>query len=71
MEYADLILQIRKECSMSQKEFAKELGVSFASVNRWERRRTKPSQMEIHSIKEFCRTHQIKYETNGGVDHAD
>lgn len=71
MEYAEWILQIRKECSMSQEEFAKELGVSFASVNRWERRRTKPSQMAIRSIEEFCRTHQIKYEMNGGVDHAD
>lgn len=71
MEYADLILLIRKECSISQEEFAKELGVSFASVNRWERGRTKPSQMAIRSIEEFCRTYQIKYKTNGGVGHAD
>ena len=71
MEYADWVLQIRKACFMSQEEFAKELGVSFASVTRWERRRTKPSQMAIRSIEEFCRTHQIESEMNGGVDHAD
>jgi len=71
MEYAELIVQIRKECSMSQEDFAKELGVSFATVNRWERRRTKPSQMAIHSIEDFCRRHQIEYEMNGGADHAD
>ena len=71
MDYADLLLHIRTKCSLSQEELAKELGVSFASVNRWERRRTKPSQMAIRSIEGFCKTHQIKYEMNGGVDHAD
>lgn len=71
VEYSDLILQIRKECALSQEELAKELGVSFASVNRWERKRTKPSQMAIRSIEGFCKTHQINYTMNGGVTHAD
>ena len=52
-------------------ELAKELGVSFASVNRWERKRTRPSQMAIRSIEEFCKTHQINYTMNGGVTYAD
>ena len=66
-----MLLHIRTKYSLSQKELAKELGVSFASVNRWERRRTKPSQMAIRSIEGFCKAHQIEYEMNGGVDHAD
>lgn len=71
VEYSDLILCIRKQCALSQEELAKELGVSFASVNRWERKRTRPSQMAIRSIEEFCKTHQINYTMNGGVTHAD
>lgn len=34
MEYAELIVQIRKECSMSQEDFAKELGVYVPSQTR-------------------------------------
>ena len=71
MEYSDLILCIRKQCALIQEELVKELGVSFASVNRWERKRTRPSQMAIRSIDEFCKTHQINYTMNGGVTHAD
>lgn len=71
MEYADIIYHIRKDCSLSQEEMAKALGVSFATVNRWERKRTKPSQMAIRSIEEFCQKHHVNFEMNGGNSNAD
>ena len=45
--------------------------VIMITVCSTERRRTKPSQMAIRSIEEFCRTHQIEYDMNGGADHAN
>ena len=64
-------VEMRTGKNATDEELAKELGVSFASVNRWERKRTRPSQMAIRSIEEFCKTHQINYTMNGGVTHAD
>lgn len=36
MEYKDAIKELRKRMLVSQSELAKILGVSFATVNRWE-----------------------------------
>lgn len=33
-DYGNTIKELRKVCNMSQEELARELGVSFASVNR-------------------------------------
>ena len=36
MKYPEAIKTLRHKMILSQMEFAEELGVSFASVNRWE-----------------------------------
>lgn len=36
MKYKDGIKKLRKKMLMTQTEFAEFLGVSFASINRWE-----------------------------------
>ena len=41
----NLIKQIRNDLNMSQSEFAKRLGVSFATVNRWENGHSVPSKI--------------------------
>ena len=43
MKFSNEIKEIRKQCLMSQSDFAKELGVSFSTVNRWEKGKTKPT----------------------------
>ena len=53
MEIANNIKEIRKILSFSQEDFAREIGVSFASVNRWERGKTKPSKMALKAIDEL------------------
>ncbi len=40
MGFCDDIREIRQKCFLSQEAFAKELGVSFATVNRWESAKT-------------------------------
>ena len=52
---------IRQKCFMSQADFAKELGVAFSTVNRWEGGKAKPNLAAMKSIKEFCLKNDIEY----------
>ena len=46
---------------MSQEEFAKELGVSFTSVNRWETGKFLPTIKAQKAIHELCIKNKIKF----------
>ncbi len=39
------IRQLRQELNMTQESFAHEIGVTFATVNRWENGRTIPNKV--------------------------
>ena len=43
--FSALVKEIRKQLSLSQEDLARELGVSFATVNRWENNKVKPSKL--------------------------
>jgi len=45
LETTELVATIRMKAEISQEELARRLGVSFASVNAWERGRTEPRAM--------------------------
>lgn len=66
MNYVDTIKGIRKLLSMSQEDLARELGVSFATVNRWENKKAKPSKMAMKSIERFCEEKKIPMTIQGG-----
>ncbi len=42
-KFSKLVKEIRKHLALSQEDLARELGVSFATINRWENERAKPS----------------------------
>ncbi len=48
---AVLVKEIRKRLGLTQVQFAEVLGVSFQSVNRWERGKTKPLPIILKQIK--------------------
>ncbi|MBD1866130.1 helix-turn-helix domain-containing protein [Cyanobacteria bacterium FACHB-471] len=48
---ANLILELRQRFGLTQEQFAAKLGVTFATVNRWENRRAKPSRLALQSIR--------------------
>ena len=52
---AVLVKQARKRLGLTQLQFAKTLGVSFQSVNRWERGRTKPLPIVLKQIEAMVR----------------
>ena len=43
MTYAEAIKKLRNKMLLTQMEFAEYLGVSFASINRWETGRFEPT----------------------------
>lgn len=55
------IKDIRQHCFLSQKAFAEQLNVSFASVNRWESDRVKPNLVAMKSMKDFCNERSIDF----------
>ena len=56
------IKEIRLKKGLSQEAFAKELGVSFATVNRWESGKTKPTYKTMKLIDDYCRSNSIDFD---------
>ena len=47
---AEDVRQLRESLRMTQEEFAREVGVSFSTVSRWERGRGEPSRLARRQI---------------------
>jgi DNA-binding XRE family transcriptional regulator len=62
MDFASQVKQVRNELGISQEDLARELHVSFATVNRWENNKTKPSKMALSIFRNFCQTKGIDVE---------
>ncbi len=48
------VKEVRRQLGLSQEELAHALGVSFATVNRWENGKTTPSKLAIKQYTAFC-----------------
>ena len=59
-DYASIIKELRKKMHLSQEEFAKVLGVSFSSINRWENSRHEPTIKVKRKLKALFREYGIK-----------
>lgn len=60
MNWNEIIVKLRNEMLLTQTEFANLLGVSFATVNRWENNRFEPSMKLKRKIKELCEKNGIQ-----------
>lgn len=61
MDFSDSVKILRQSQFLSQMDFAKELGISFATVNRWETKKAKPTYRTLRLLDEFCKKHHIDY----------
>jgi DNA-binding transcriptional regulator YiaG len=52
--FSGIVKEIRRQLGLSQEELAHALGVSFATVNRWENGRTAPSKLALRQFEQFC-----------------
>jgi len=53
--FAATVKEIRKQLALSQEDLARQLGVSYATVNRWENRQANPSKLAKAQLDAFCR----------------
>lgn len=61
-DYGKMIKSLREKMTLSQTEFAKVLGVSFASVNRWETGKHEPTIKIKRKLKALFREYDVKFE---------
>ena len=50
-----LVKEIRKQLGLSQEDLARELGVSFATINRWENGKSSPSKLAKAQLMTLCK----------------
>lgn len=55
-----LIKEMRELVGMSQEQFAKELGTSVVSINRWENGKSLPNPMAQQQLYSFCEKHNVE-----------
>lgn len=60
--YSEAIIQLRVKLNISQTELAKLLGVSFSSVNRWEKGRYSPTIIAREKLKKLFKENGISLE---------
>ena len=60
MTYAEAIKKLRSKMLLTQMEFAQFLGVSFASINRWETGRFEPTMKIKRKLAPSFNDHGIE-----------
>ncbi len=53
--FSALVKEIRRQLALSQEDLARQLGVSYATVNRWENEQSKPSKLAKSQLEAFCK----------------
>ena len=61
MEFCEAIRIIRKKSLLSQDNFAKAIGVSFSTINRWENAKSIPKISKLKQINDFCKINNIPF----------
>lgn len=59
MSFAEKVKYVRTELKLSQEDLARELGVSFATINRWENGSYNPSRLAKKAFDNFCKENNI------------
>ena len=67
-DYQKMVISLRNKLVLSQEEMAKKLGVSFASVNRWETGRNLPTIKAKRKIIDLCKKNGVQLYEKEGVE---
>ena len=64
MSFAEDIKRIRRKAFLTQEEFAKQIGVSYTTVNRWETGKSKPNLKAMKSIDNYCKKNSVDFDVS-------
>lgn len=67
MEIGVAIKEIRIKSLLSQADFAEAIGVSFSTVNRWEKGKAVPGFKALKKIKDFCLSNGIEFNVDSYI----
>jgi putative transcriptional regulator len=62
MTFAQTVKNTRDSLHLSQQAFAAELGVSYATINRWENEAQKPSKLALALFYRYCAERDLPWE---------
>ena len=62
MSFSEDIRKIRHRALLTQEDFAKEIGVSYATITRWETGKAKPNIKTVKLIDAYCKKNQIDFD---------
>ena len=62
MPIQEKLVFARAVLNLSQQELAKNLGVSFATVNRWEKGHAIPSKRHEICFERFCKENKVVFD---------
>lgn len=62
MSFSEDMKRIRRKAFLTQDDFAKEIGVSFATVNRWETGKARPNLKTMKLIDDYCKKNDIDFD---------
>lgn len=71
MSFAEDIKKMRLSAILTQEEFAKEVGVSFATVNRWETGKAMPTIKAMKLIDGYCKKNNIDFNVGEEVSKSE
>lgn len=54
MAFDEILKSIRKELNLTQEQLARDLNVSFSTLNRWENSHTVPSRLARMRLLNYC-----------------
>lgn len=59
MSFGSVVKHVRMQLGLSQEQLARELNISFSTINRWENGKSLPSQMAKELFYVFCKNNKI------------
>ena len=64
MEFKDKVFQLRMELNMSQETLARDLGVCYATGNRWEKGNSTPRPQQVYAFEKYCEKRNVYFKEN-------
>ena len=60
MTFSEILKYIRSQHNYTQEQLARELNVSFSTINRWENSNTEPSSLAKMRLLEYCKKNAVE-----------
>lgn len=70
MTLNEILKQIRKELNFTQELLARDLNISFSTLNRWENSRTVPSRLARMRLLDYCIKNGVSAEIVSELERA-